>query len=199
MISDYSLLGISEGASISEIKKAYRLKIKQLHPDVSDDTDSVKNHFLFVEVCKAYERLCEKTTDSGISKEKNDAISNELGNGLVKHKDAAYVYYKKAYACFELIHPSHWNSTPTITINGKTEEENQLQEQTVAKVRELVHLFPKAYYYFSVVVHEYSDSVWVDDAKEKMLIIEKRMQRYKKILESFSTWNKETPLIKSGK
>ena len=53
----------------------------------------------------------------------------------------------------------------------------------------MVNLFPKAYYYFSIVVHDYPRSVWVNDSKEKMIIIEKRMKTYKKIIESFITWN----------
>jgi outer membrane protein assembly factor BamD (BamD/ComL family) len=54
---------------------------------------------------------------------------------------------------------------------------------------ELVGLFPRAYYYFSIVVHEYPKSEWYDDAREKMELIETRIGMYKKIIESFTTWN----------
>ena len=45
--------------------------------------------------------------------------------------------------------------------------------------------FPKAYYYFSIVVHEYPESDWAFDAREKLGLIEARIGMYRKILESF--------------
>ncbi len=198
MINDYSILGLPQNASLSEIKKAYRLKVKVLHPDVSDSSTNLRNHYLFVEVCKAYERLCNKNNTERINEEIIQ-VNKKTDKALIKHKDPAYVYYKKACTYYELIHPSHWNINPTITINGKTDEENRIQKETMDKVKELVNLFPRAYYYFSIVVHEYQSSVWVQDSKEKMEIIEKRMKTYKKIIESFITWNQSQPLIRNGK
>lgn len=198
MLSDYAILGVSEMACFSEIKKAYRLKVKELHPDVSDGLASIQNHYQFIEVCKAYERLCKKREkeDAGDYSQRKES---ESGKQLTRHKDPAYAYYRKGCTYFEKIHPAHWNSTKTITVNGKTGEENQLQKETLQKVEELVRLFPKAYYYFSIVAHEYPNSVWVCDSKEKMEIIEKRMRRYRKIIESFTTWNKENPLIRNDR
>ena len=54
---------------------------------------------------------------------------------------------------------------------------------------ELSKLFPKAYYNFSIVFHEYPESYWAFDAKEKMNIIEERTKLYIKIIESFDLWN----------
>ena len=198
MISDYTILGLSQNASISEIKRAYRKKVKELHPDALNSSETIKSHFLFIEVCKAYERLC-KTVVHEQAQNVNIQVNNQSDKTIARHKDPAYVYYKKACKYFELVHPSHWNINPTITLNGKTVEDNELQERTLNKVKSLVSLFPKAYYYFSIVVHEYQNSVWAEDSREKMGIIEKRMETYKKILESFITWNESQPLIKHGK
>jgi hypothetical protein len=188
MISDFNILGICETDDITIIKKAFRARAKELHPDVTDDRSKIKNYYLFIEVCNAYDRLVKNSkVNTGItSTEVKTSVNNhEINN----HKDPSYVYYKTACKYFELVHPSHWNNNQTITINGKTQEENKLQQKTLDKVKDLVNLFPKAYYYFSIVVHEYPSSVWVNDSKEKMLIIEKRMITYKKIIDSFITWN----------
>ncbi len=48
----YKILGVSHSASLSEIRRAYRLKAKELHPDIThDDAEAFK------ELVKAYETL----------------------------------------------------------------------------------------------------------------------------------------------
>jgi outer membrane protein assembly factor BamD (BamD/ComL family) len=39
------------------------------------------------------------------------------------------------------------------------------------------------------VVHEYPESAWAYDSQEKMGKIEERIGMYKRIIESFSSWN----------
>ena len=48
----YSLLGVSKGASKSEIKKAYLKLAKKYHPDLNKDADASDK---FKEVNEAYE------------------------------------------------------------------------------------------------------------------------------------------------
>eukprot|EP00959_Pyramimonas_sp_CCMP1952_P053066 1110172-Pyramimonas_sp.AAC.1 len=50
----YITLGISPGASISAVKKAYRQSAKRHHPDVCDDPDSIER---FMEIQSAYEQI----------------------------------------------------------------------------------------------------------------------------------------------
>lgn len=50
----YLLLGIKEGASISAIKKAYRSKAMELHPDRNPGRDT---HDLFIHIVEAYDLL----------------------------------------------------------------------------------------------------------------------------------------------
>ncbi len=189
MLSDCEILGLAQTDDITAIKKAYRARVKTLHPDVINDVSDLKNHYLFVEVCKAYERLVCKSKDNDGGKGRSTQSHTDINNGIQKHKDPSYVYYKSACKYYETVHPTHWNLDQTITVNGKTREDNELQEETKDKVRIIAGLLPKAYYYFSVVVHEYPESVWAQDAQEKMLLIEKRMRLYRKILESFNSWN----------
>lgn len=55
MINPYRILGVRENATAAEIKRAYRNKVKELHPDSSkaDTSDA------FNEVVKAYELLSD--------------------------------------------------------------------------------------------------------------------------------------------
>jgi len=195
MMTDYDILHISETKDISVIKEAYRKIVKEIHPDVTDNSNLFKNHLLFIQVNQAYQRLCGQAK----KRRRNIVTSSKLNNskisGLVQHKDPAYAFYKTAMKFFMKIHPSQWN----IEVKQIMEKPNSLQEPGLKKIQEkvknLVKLFPKAYYYFSIVVHEYSDSVWFQDSKEKMILIEERTIRYKKIIESFTEHAKIVPRV----
>lgn len=56
MTDYYSVLGLKKGASIDEIKKAYKTLAKKYHPDVSKDDDAGKK---FKEVLEAYQVLSD--------------------------------------------------------------------------------------------------------------------------------------------
>jgi hypothetical protein len=187
MITDFQILGIEETADSQVIKQAYRKRVKETHPDYSSEEDSIKNHLLFIQINQAYNRLVKKIKDP------NPAVIQTsdpypTANSLQEHQDPAYVFYKTGMTHFMKIHPSQWNSQKRIsdgTIPPMGEEERQERK---AKVMELIKLFPKAYYYFSIVVHEYPDSPWNADASDKMKMIEERTRIYIKILESFNAW-----------
>ena len=51
----YALLGVSSNASADDIKKAYRKKARELHPDANPDDPEAENQFK--EVSRAYEVL----------------------------------------------------------------------------------------------------------------------------------------------
>jgi molecular chaperone DnaJ len=55
----YEVLGVSRGAGEGEIKKAFRAKARELHPDVSDAPDAEAR---FKEVVEAYEVLSKTET-----------------------------------------------------------------------------------------------------------------------------------------
>lgn len=57
----YDILGISQGASSDEIRRAFRKKAKQYHPDVNKSADA-NAHFLLIK--KAYEVLISGNTSA---------------------------------------------------------------------------------------------------------------------------------------
>jgi len=54
-IDYYELLGISQDAGIADIKKAFRLKVREVHPDTS--RQGMKSNREFIQVKKAYQNL----------------------------------------------------------------------------------------------------------------------------------------------
>jgi uncharacterized protein involved in tolerance to divalent cations len=207
MISDYQLLGIDKTDDAATIKRAYHRRVKQFHPDTTETEVLVNNHFLFVEVCKAYQRLMVGVSNvalsaaqgtagtsaagapaAGAPEAKASVAAADPGKRLVKHSDPAYAYYKNAIVLFGKIHPSEWKQPERSVFSTEVGSDEEDQREAQRKVMALVSLFPKAYYYFSIVVNEYPESVWASDARDKMVLIEERMVRYKSIIESFSSW-----------
>lgn len=206
MISDFQILGIEETDDRAAIKRAYRRRAKQLHPDTADSGVLVNNHFLFVEVCKAYGRLTGRAPAKGSAA--GDAVARPVAKagartvsptaaqpaaptasaGVIKHADPAYVYYKNGITIFGKIHPSEWKRRGRVGLSDVVDFDEADQREAQRKVMELVALFPKAYWFFSVVANEYPESPWAADARDKMALIEGRMVRYKSIIESFSSW-----------
>lgn len=202
MIDDFRVLGIEENSDPRAIRSAYRRRAKELHPDLSGGRDSFERHALFVEVNQAYRRLIAGAKGSGPapmaspragaarSRDGTRAASGAASTGGMPavHADQAYAFYRNGMRLFSSVHPSKWNEDPR-TLSTKIAGDDADQEAVMGRVAELARLLPKAYYYFSVVVHEYPDSVWAADAADKMGTIEERTGLYRRILSSFASWN----------
>jgi len=52
----YKILGINEGATVEEIRNAYRKKVKEYHPDINKDSNSVS---IIQDINLAYEKIME--------------------------------------------------------------------------------------------------------------------------------------------
>jgi hypothetical protein len=64
----YTVLGLSPGADITEVRKAYRAKVKLCHPDIAPAADGT---ILFIELTEAYEFLLSAL------REKNEVNAGE--------------------------------------------------------------------------------------------------------------------------
>ncbi len=184
MLSDFDLLGIPRTGDRAQIRAAYRKRVKETHPDAVREGDPFRNHLLFIQITKAYERLL--STSKGVQNEapaKSPPLENK--RAMVKHKDPAYAHYKAGMRYFMKIHPSQWKLATQRKLATPIPGDAQDQVRIKEKVKELARLFPKAYYHFSMVVNEYPHSEWAHDARAKMNLIEERTDRYRKIIESF--------------
>jgi hypothetical protein len=234
MVTDFDILGIGPTDDLEEVKKAFRKKVKQTHPDVTETRDgpegqeTFKRHLLFIHVNQAYQRLLGALKGAEKNRAKLGGTPSPTGRGapssngvppatgamepgrgtgtrpdpktgggaLALHADPAYVLYKNAMKLFMKVHPSQWTADVDQIAETYIPGHDEINAEIQGRVRELVTLFPKAYYYFSLVFHEYPESVWAPDAQDKMRLIERRTMQYKRIIESFVKYERPLPRIK---
>ena len=74
----YEVLGVSKQASADEIKRAYRKKAKQYHPDVNKEPGAEEK---FKEVQEAYEVLSDANKKATYDRFGHAAFEQGAGNG----------------------------------------------------------------------------------------------------------------------
>ena len=84
----YEILGVARDADEADIKKAFRRKARELHPDVNDDPQAEE---MFKEAAEAYAVLSDPDEDRAGIKETNVRLHEHLEARGIPHTAAEYV------------------------------------------------------------------------------------------------------------
>ena len=168
-MTDIQILGLNESFSYEELKKAFRIKSKQLHPDKNQD--NLKSHLAMIRLNQAYSNLQMQLKEIPLYSEEK------------KIKDLAYSIYKKGIQQFQNIHPSKWKS---YSIDGLFDSSAvNTHSETPSIIQSLITEMAEAYHCFSIIINEYENTPWYSDSMNKKKEIEKLTLRYIKIKESY--------------
>lgn len=150
------LLNLRPGASLNDVKKAYRQLAKENHPDLfTEENRKKKQEKIMVGLNEAYHAILDNFKDSNTSHWDNpdDKTRN-------KSAEDDYSIYKTGVAYFN-------KYTGSITLKFKN---NKLETETL---KEKICNIENARAYFTRVLQEYPDSDWAFDSEEKLKKIEK--------------------------
>ncbi len=168
-MTDIEILGLNNSFSFEELKRAFRQKSKQFHPDKNQD--NLNSHLAMIQLNQAYSNLQKKIKEKPVLNNRDLSI------------DTAYSIYKDGISKFQSIHPSKWKS---YSIDGLFDPSAiNTHSETPLILQSLITLMAEAYHRFSTVVNEHENSSWYSDSITKMKEIEKMTQRYIKIKESY--------------
>ncbi len=167
-MTDREILGLGEHFTGEELKRAYRSRCKQIHPDRNGDT--LKSHLAMIRLNRAYDSLLAEAMVPAPQAPSPPA-------------DEAYPLYREGVTLYQAIHPSRWKS---VTRRGLFDPSAvETSPETAAILEDLMGNMARAYRCFSRVVREYPRSPWGEDSLRKIREIEKMTLRYERIRDSY--------------
>ena len=182
-MTDVEILGLGEHFSHQELKKAFRKKSMQYHPDKNQD--NLSSHLAMIRLNRAYSNLQKQVQQESVPEREETA------------NDPAYSIYKEGIKKFQSIHPSRWKS---FSLDGLFDPGAvDTHSETPLIIQSLITAMAEAYHSFSTIINEHETSPWFSDSLEKIKEIEKMTQRYMKIKESYEMELKKHRGENSGK
>jgi len=153
----YSILGVTEKASIETIKSQYRKLCKLYHPDISD-FKSIEKISLINE---AYSVIINKNESINKNEVINTTCSNSNVN-LIIHKNQEYVYYKKG---IEYFRKADINMAFRGTNAWNKEEKSFDYQKALTDLKQNIY---KSLYYFNYICINYKKCEWYLDSVKKI-------------------------------
>lgn len=193
----YEQLELTRSASEEEIRKAYRKKVRENHPDLFTDEQEKEYkkekmillneaYKLLLNACKSEEKESEPITINDLLssiKPFDNTIPVSDSKTIAKHKDESYVYYKQGFVHFS----NAVNGIMRIKQRSKSITAND--SSSLKRFNESLKYLQQSERYFNRVVTDFKDSIWYKDSMFKLRKIDRFYQLYKIIIKNIEKIN----------
>jgi curved DNA-binding protein CbpA len=189
------VLGVEPGASREEIRRCWRRRVMENHPDRFPSDRKPVQELRVIALNEAYASLMALARDSRIaataSAGRMTARSAAAATGAARqpppqagtvgpHRDPAYAYYKQGFLNFSLA--VHGIAEMDARVAASRQPSYTPRYEAARDVAGSLGLLAEAHRYFARVVERHPDSVWAADATVKLRRIERFTRLYRTIL-----------------
>jgi hypothetical protein len=188
------VLGVPAHATREQIRRAYRLRVMENHPDRFPPERKPLQELATIALTEAYNALMSGTADGvAVEKPSGDAAQQPHrgesaaphaaslpANALAQPRDPAYAWYKQGFINFSLA--IHGIAAVNRKIAAGRTLHSRRRFNTAEYFGTSLAYLRAAHGYFTRVVEEYGGSVWVADSRFKLRRIEGLTTIYRRIL-----------------
>jgi curved DNA-binding protein CbpA len=185
------LLGVRADASREEIRRNFRRRVMENHPDRFPPVHKPSQELRLIALNEAYAALRSpvRGRSAGSAPGRPTAPAAPTGRaarGAVgPHRDPAYAYYKQGFLSFSLA--VHGIAETDAKVAAARQPTDTQRYEPARDVAGSLGLLADAHRYFSRVVERHPDSVWAADAEVKLRRIARFTRLYQTILANISS------------
>jgi hypothetical protein len=207
---NYRILGVPPQANLEELKAAYHRAAKQTHPDLAPPSGKRRCELKMMRLNEAYmailaERMradgapgaaadpsaaapgrrggCGPAAPPGAGA--GDARPPRSGTEVARPRDPGYTYYKLGFDYYRRGYTELYSKDPRIIRTQLAELKTYDHYLLTLTISALKH-FERSYGYFSLVLEQAPESIWVADARAKLRKLEKFNRIYQRICGNLS-------------
>jgi hypothetical protein len=203
---NYRILGVPADADLDELKAAYHRAAKQTHPDLAPAARKRRAELKMMRINEAYMAILAErmrpgaahrveprsaTAEPGAARPQGpapgapDPRPPRTGKELARPRDPGYTYYKLGFDFYRRGYTELYSKDPRIIRKQLAELKTYDHYLLSLTISALKH-FERSYGYFSLVLEQAPESIWVADARAKLRKLEKFNRIYQRICENLS-------------